>query len=66
MAGKKTSGGSLPYGHPFKGGLILFGAGIPEAWKDGFRKKFQGLKPVQPSTSENPGNPSPGTSTNKE
>lgn len=29
----------FPDGHPFKGGLILFGSGIPEAWKDGFRKK---------------------------
>lgn len=39
MAGKRTSGGPLPDGHPFKGGLILFGSGIPEAWKEGFRKK---------------------------
>ena len=66
MAGKRTSGGPLPDGHPFKGGLILFGSSIPEAWKEGFRKKAQGLNPVQPSTSENPGNPSPSTSTDKE
>ena len=30
--------GPLPDGHPLKGGLILFGSGIPEAWKEGFRK----------------------------
>ena len=52
MAGKRTSGGPLPDGHPFKGGLILFGSSIPEAWKEGFRKKAQGLNPVQPSKSE--------------
>ena len=39
MAGKRTSGGPLPDGHPLKGGLILFGSGIPEAWKAGFRRK---------------------------
>ena len=31
--------GPLPDGHPLKGGLILFGSGIPEAWKEGFRRK---------------------------
>ena len=49
MAGKRTSGGPLPDGHPFKGGLILIGSGIPEAWREGFRKKVRGLNPVQPS-----------------
>ena len=29
MAGKRTSGGPLPDGHPFKGGLIIFGMKRP-------------------------------------
>lgn len=52
MAGKRTSNRPLPDGHPFKGGCIIFGANIPEAWKEGFRKKAKGLSPVQPRTPE--------------
>ena len=52
MAGKRTSGGPLPDGHPFKGGCIIFGANIPEAWKEGFRKKAKGQSPEQPRTPE--------------
>ena len=52
MAGKLTHGRPFPDGHPFKGGCIIFGANIPEAWKEGFRKKAKGLSPVQPRTPE--------------
>ena len=31
--------GPLPDGHPLKGGLILFGSGIPEAWKAAERER---------------------------
>lgn len=51
--GKRTSGRPLPDDHPFKGGLILFGSGIPEAWKEGFRKKkMREQAREQSSTSE--------------
>lgn len=44
----------LPDGHPLKGGLILLGSGIPEAWKKAERerkkKREQALE--QPSTLE--------------
>jgi hypothetical protein len=52
MAGKLTHGGPLPDGHPFKGGLILFGSNIPEAWKEKLRKKTQAPPPEQPSPLE--------------
>ena len=35
MIGKRP----FPDGHPFKGGCIIFDANIPEAWKEGFRRK---------------------------
>ena len=45
MAGKRTSGGPLPDGHPFKGVCIILGSNIPEAWKERFRKKQEQQKP---------------------
>ena len=35
MIGKRP----FPDGHPLKGGLILFGSGIPEAWKAAERER---------------------------
>lgn len=48
----RISNRPLPDGHPFKGGCIIFGANIPEAWKERLRKKMQGPPPAQPRALE--------------
>lgn len=48
MAGKLTHnppGTPLPDGHPFKGGVVLFGSGIPEAWKKAERERKKKQQP---------------------